>query len=189
MEIKETFMRRQTSKAINQLNARCKIKIDREMQIPNNDQNIYWGLREHRLDYLLTVSAEIGLWAATPNVNTDHNYILSMELNKPYRDFKGKYGKLGFDPKGRILHIGKSKNNDVWLAMAPLSFFDESEETAPAGHVTGDTRLSTKHYRMIVIFFAYLLSKLNDRGFTCLDMYGISLTDIDPYFSIYTNIL
>jgi len=137
----------------------------------------------------MTVSASIGLWAATPNINVDHNYVFNLDLTKPYRDFKGKYGKLGFDPKGRILFIGKSRNDDVWLAMAPWSFFDDSADNMPAGHVTGDARLSTKHYRMLVMFFAYLLSQLPDRGFTCIDKYGIHLSDSDPCFFIYTNIL
>lgn len=62
---------------------------------------------------------------------------MSMDLNKPYYDFKGKYGKLGYDPKerfldfkkkyekleydpkGRFLYLGKSRNNNIWLAMAP----------------------------------------------------------------------
>ena len=187
--LKDIYQKKQVSKAINQLNSRSKIKIDRDMQIPYDDKNIYWDLREHRLDYILTVSAEIGLWAATPNINTDHNYALTMDFKKPYRDFKGKYGKLGFDPKGKLLYLGRSQNDDVWLAMAPLTFFEESGESVPPGHVTGDTRLSTKHYRMIVMFFAHLLSNLAARGFTCIDTYGISLTDTDPCWFIHTNIL
>ena len=189
--LKEAYMKKQQAQAMYFLNLRCKIKIDSEMQIPSNNIDIYWGLREHWLDFLLTVSASIGLWAATPKLNIDHNYIFSLDLVKPYRDFKGKYGKLSFDPKGWLLYIGKSRNDDVWLAMAPWSFFSKSYKSLPAGHVTGDTCLLTKHYRMIVIvmFFAYLLSKLPERGFTCIDMYGISLTDPDPCFFIYTNIL
>lgn len=187
--LRELYTKKQQSQAIAYLNLRSKIKIDPEMQIPYNDNNIFWGLREHRLDYLLTVSASIGLWAATPNVNVDHNYTFNLDLKKPYRDFKGKYGKLGFDPKRRFLYLGKSRNDDVWLAMAPWSFFETSGEDIPSGHITGDTRLTTKHYRMIVMFFAHLLSKLVDRGFTCVDTYGINLEDGDPCFFIHTNIL
>lgn len=187
--LKDIYMKKQTSKAIHLLNIRSKIKIDRDMQILSDDKNIFWGLREHRLDYLLTVSAEIGLWAATTNLTVDHNYVLSIDLNKPYRDFRGKYGKLGFDPKGRFLFLGKSRNDDMWLAMAPWSFFEDSGEQIPAGHVTGDTQLTTKHYRMTIMFIAHLLSHLHDRGFTCTDTYGISLTEGDPCFFIHMNIL
>jgi hypothetical protein len=187
--LKDIYLKKQASQAINYLNLCTKIKVDSDMQFASDHTSLFWDLREHRLDFLMTVSASIGLWAATPNINVDHNYVFQLDLTKPYRDFKGKYGKLGFDPKGRILFIGKSRNDDVWLAMAPWSSFDDSADNMPAGHVTGDTRLSTKHYRMLVMFFAYLLSQLRDRGFTCIDKYGVDLSDSDPSFVIHTNIL
>src|ERR1700676_2396478 len=114
----------------------------------------------------MTVSVSISLWAATPNINVDHNYIFNLNLTKPYRDFKGMCGKLSFDPKGRILFISKSRNDDVWLTMAPWSSFADN---MPAGHITGDAYLSTKHYHMLILFFAYLLSQLPDCGFICID--------------------
>lgn len=114
------------------------------------------------------MSASIGLWAATPNLDADHNYVFNMDLSKLYRDFKGKYEKLGSDPKGRFLFLGKSRNDDVWLAMAPWTFFEDSSDHLAAGHITGDTRLSTKHYRMIVMFMAHVLTRLADRAFTCI---------------------
>ena len=187
--LKDIYTNKQLSEAIRYLDYRCKIKIDPDMQVPFDDKDIFWGLREHRLDFLLTVSASIGLWAATPNVLVDHNYMFNLDFGKPYRDFKGKYGKIGFDPKGRFLFLGKSRNDDVWLARAPLSFFGNTSEDLAAGHVTGDTRLATKHYRMLVMFFAHILSRLADRAFTCINMYGISLTDANPCFFIHTNIL
>lgn len=36
-----------------------------------------------------------------------------------------------------MLYIGKCKNDDVWLAMAPWEFIDGGDEGAAAGHVTG----------------------------------------------------
>jgi hypothetical protein len=175
--------------AMQYLNSRSKIRIDSSLQYNNHDDLLLWGMREHRLDYILTVSGSIGLWATTPNVDIDHTFNLALDLKKPFRDYKGKYGKLGFDPKGRMLYIGKCRNDDVWLAMAPWSFIDGTDEDVPAGHVTGDTRLSTRHYRMIVFFFAYILQSIRDKGFTCDDPYGVSLTDPEPCFTIYTNIM
>ena len=149
---------------------------------------LLWDLKEHHLNYILTVSADVGFWAATPNVAINHNFVFSLDP-KPYHDFKGKYGKLGFDPKGHMLYIGKCRNDDVWLAMAPWAFVDGSDDNVPAGHVTGDTRLSTPHYRMLVMFFAYHLAFISDRAFTCDNKYGPSLTDANPSFSLYTNIM
>jgi hypothetical protein len=98
-----------------------------------------------------------------------------MDLKKPYQDFKGKYGKFGFDPKGKLLYLGKSRNNNVWLAMGPLMFFKNSGEDIPAGHVTGDTRLSMKHYRMIVMFLAHLVYCFNLMR-PCLVQFDVALS-------------
>lgn len=187
--LREAYRKKQSSQAIQYLGMRNKIKIDSDLHIPSDDDHLLWRLNDHSLDYILVVSGHVGFWAATPNVPVDHNFVLSLDLSQPYRDYKGKYGKLGFDPKGRMLYIGKCKNDDVWLAMAPWEFIDGGDEGCPAGHVTGDTRLSKRHYRMIVMFFAYHLESISDRGFTCHNPYGASLDDPDSDFGIHTNIM
>ena len=187
--LREAYRKKQSSQAIQYLNTRSKIKINTNLQIPSDGDFLLWRLKEHCLDYILAVSGFIGFWAATPNVAVDHNYVLTLDFAKPYRDYKGKYGKLGFDPKSRMLYIGKCKNDDVWLAMAPWAFIDGADEGVPPGHVTGDTRLSQSHYRMVIMFFAYLLKSIPDRGFTCHDPYGVSLDESEPGFGIHTNIM
>ena len=187
--LREAYCKKQSSQAIHYLTTRNKIKIDADLHVPSDDDHLLWRLNDHCLDYILVVSGFIGFWAATPNVPVDHNYVLTLDLSKPYRDYKGKYGKLGFDPKGRMLYIGKCKNDDVWLALAPWEFIDSIDEGPPAGHVTGDTRLSKKHYHMMIMFLAFMLESISDRGFTCNDPYGVSLDDPDADVGIYTNIM
>jgi hypothetical protein len=186
--LREAFRKKQSLQAIHYLSQRNKIKVDADLQVDPEDEHLLWRLKEHRLDYLLTVSSSIGLWAATPNTSVDPNFALNLDFKQPYRDFKGKYGKLGFDPKGRFLYIGKFRNDDVWLAMAPWSYIDGMANDVPAGHVTGDTRMTAAHYRMMVMFFAHVLSKIPDRPFTCDSPYGVSLTDARAHFTLYTNI-
>lgn len=52
-------------------------------------------------------------------------YCISPEYyyNTYSTDFKEKHKKLGLDPKGRLLYLGRSRNNDVWFAMASFMFF------------------------------------------------------------------
>jgi hypothetical protein len=187
--LRDAYMKKQYMQAIQFLDNRTKIKVDSDLQVDPNDDRLLWSLNDHRLDYLLTVSSSIGLWAATPRIQSDHNFALNLDFHQPYRNFKGKYGKLGFDPKERMLYIGRSKNDEVWLAMAPWTFLDGMADDVPPGHLTGDTRMSTPHYRMLVMFFAYILSSLEDRPFTCDDPYGPSVFNSNPNLSLYTNIM
>lgn len=187
--LRDAFKKKQYMQAIQFLDSRTKIKVDSDLQVDPEDDLLLWSLRDHRLDYLLTVSSSIGLWAATPRTGSDHNFTFNMDFHQPYRNFKGKYGKLGFDPKGRMLYIGTSKNDEVWLAMAPWTFLDGMADDIAPGHVTGDTRMSGPHYRMIVMFFAYVLASLEDRPFTCDDPYGPSLSNSDVNINLYTNIM
>lgn len=184
-KLREAYERGQSTKAMGYLDQRTKLKIDADLYIPVEDDRLLWNSKVHRLDYMMTVSDGIGLWAAIPNVPSNHNFMFNMDLKAPYREFKAKYGKLGFDPKGRMLYIGKCRNEDVWLAMAPLKFDDE----LPAGYVTGDSRLTTRQYRMLVMFLAKALMSIRDRGFTCDDPYGVALTGKDADFDFYTNVM
>lgn len=187
--LRDIYEKKRLSTALQCLELRSKIKIDSDLQISPEDDLLLWNTKAHRLDYMLTVSDEIGLWSIMPNVESDHTFTFNLDLSQPYRDFKAKYAKLGFDPRGRMLYIGKCRSDDVWLALAPLDFIEGGSEDIPPGHVTGDTRLSTSRYRMVVMFFASVLSSIPDRGFTCIDPYGADLTGPRPDFGLCTNIM
>lgn len=104
-------------------------------------------------------------------------------------EYRGKYGKLGFDPKGCMLRIGKCGGMVVWLAMAPSDFADDTYVDVAPGYVSGDTRLKTSHYRILMLFLAQALSSLPDRGFTCNDPYEMDVFSRYPDWVNHTNIM
>lgn len=170
------------------LKKRCLVHIDDDYQIPVDSERLVFDLSVHHLDYLLTVSNSIGLWAAIPAIAADHNFTVTLDLKKPYRDFKGKYGKLGFDPAERILYCGRAVNgDDIFIGMCPIDLIEGREEPTGAGFATGDTRMSTARYRILVMLFALALKGIEN--YDCWDAYGISLDQGPANFDDYTNIM
>ena len=187
--LKDTYEKKQAYSAIQSLHQRLKIKVDSNLRCLLEDDNLLWDVKVNRLDYILTVADKIGLWPILPRSTSDHTYTFNLDLSKPYRNFKAKYARLGFDPKASILFIGTCRNDDVWLALVPHTFSQGVGCDLPPGYVTGDTRLSTSHYRMVVMFLAAAMASIPDRGFTCHNKYGASLHGSNPDFSMHTNIL
>lgn len=187
--LRDVFNKKQRLQAIRQLGSRSRIHLDSELIVAPDNDTLLWDMRHHHLDFVMAVSSEPGLWAAIPNVNSDHTFSFKLDLKKPIRSFNNKYGKLGFDPKGRMLYIGQCKNEDVWLALCPWATLDNAADDVEAGYCSGDTRLSTPHYRMIVMFLAKALSSLSDRGFTLEADYEVDLFGPHPNFFLTTNIL
>jgi len=187
--LKDTYEKKQGHTAIRFLNQRLKIKVDSDLRCLLEDDNLLWGVKVNRLDYILTVADKPGLWPILPNSSSNHTYAFNLDLSKPYRDFKAKYARLGFDPKGSMLLIGTCRNDDVWLALVPHTFTQGISRDLPPGYVTGDTRLSTPHYRILVMFLAVAMASIPERGFTCHNLYAVDLHSSYSDIAIYTNIL
>jgi hypothetical protein len=184
------YLQKNGRNALAYLQNRCQVVVDDDMKVP--DASLIWDFTIHRLDYMLAISNTPGLWATIPNVAADHTFIFEMDLSAPYRDFKSKFTRLGYDPTGRLLWIGRCRNENVYPAMCPREVVDgtaDVDEDEGAGVSAGDTRLSAKHYRMIVMLFASLLSKLPSRSYDCLDPYGINIEEGLPAFTKTTNLL
>lgn len=188
-KMKDVFEKKQSLQAIRQLDSRSRIHLDSALTFRSDSNMLLWNMKQHHLDYLMTVSSVIGLWAAIPNVRSDHTFSFKLILDQPYRDYKDKYGKLGFDPKGRMLFIGQCRNDNVWLAFCPWATLDKVADDVEAGYCTGDTRLSTAHYRMIIMFLAKALCSLSDHGFTLAADYNTDLDSPKADFYLSTNIM
>lgn len=179
-KLRDIYNKKQYLQAIRLLGYRSRIHVDSDLIFKPDDDMLMWKMKHHHLDYAMAVSGELRLWATIPNVDSDHTFSLKLNLSQPNRSFNNKYGKLGFDPKGRMLYIGQCRNDDIWLAFCPWATLDHAADEVEAGYCTGDTRLSTAHYRMTVMFFAKALSWLSDRGFTLAADYEINLDGPDP---------
>lgn len=162
----ERMYNKQSKRAINTLSKRQTIEIDEDMCFQAGTGKVTISTEESMLDYHLTVGNGLGLGALIPNTITSNQFMFDMDLKKPYREFKGKHGLVGFDTKGRMLYIRKCMNDDVFLAMAPKSFVACQMEPCPAGHSTGSSRMSTRHSRMVILMLLNFLPKTRHRSFT-----------------------
>ena len=163
-EMKKLY-NRSSKHAIDKLSQRWRIEIDDDMRLRVGTGKVLMDTDETMLDYTLIVAKCMGLVALIPNMVTANQFIFEMDLKKPYREFKGKHGLVGFDTKGRMLYIGKCMNEDVFLAMAPRSFVANEQEPRPAGYSSGSSRMSTRHSRMVTLMLLHFLPKTRHRSF------------------------
>ena len=105
------------------------------------------------------------------------------------RDFKCKYGCLGFDPAGRMLYLGQRDGEDIWLGMLPQSFLDSYDDNLPAAYSSGYTCLTARHYRQLVMIIASVLHRMHNQAFYCHDIYEIDLDGALPYFEKFTDVM
>ncbi|KAM6488794.1 hypothetical protein JOM56_015743 [Amanita muscaria] len=175
--------------AIQSLLQRHEVTITDSNLIVNarNDQ-LAWHLVSHYLDLQICVGAGLGLAAMLPNITMHHAMEFRLDLKQQARRFGAKYAKLGFDPTGCMLWIGRSSTGeDTWLAwVRNESLWDEAEDIPPASGKE-DTVMSKKHYRMVVMFLAEMLTKINHRDVIVTNPYP-DIED-DTEFQFATNAL
>jgi hypothetical protein len=186
---KMEYDRQNERNALHLLQSRCSVVIDDEFKVSTDDDLLSFDSSKHFLDYFLVSSEQLGLWAAIPNVEYNHNFFVEFNLGRPYRDFKCKYAKLNYDPKGRFLWVGRVRDEDLYIAMCPRVVSEGEVDPIAPGHSTGDTRLKTKHYRMLVMFLAQAFSRLPSKSYDCYNPYSIDIEGKSPGFSLETNIL
>ena len=185
---RDLYERRDRQTAINHLNKRQNIDWrTSSLHVSNTDPRLTWSIDEHYLDMLVCVSEDIGLAILLPN-DRDHTFTFSFDFKQRHRQFSAKFAKLGFDAKSSFLYIGKStSHDDVFIAWATVESLLEEGERVEVGLCTGKTTLSQDHYRITVMFFAYALTKLGQRGVWVHNRYP-DLED-EKEFSDASNIL
>src|ERR1700721_1707212 len=100
------YSAKKKSGVLNLLRNRTFVELDDKVTVPNESPDILWSASKHFLDYLLVVPMGPGMDACLTNAIVDHNFTLELDLRQPHRQFKAKYGKIGFPPEGRLLYIG-----------------------------------------------------------------------------------
>ncbi|KAG2045993.1 hypothetical protein BDR06DRAFT_1015119 [Suillus hirtellus] len=158
------FRRKDKSSAASYLLRRTNLRIDPKFTYASDDSRLLWDASKHFLDFVLVVSGAMGLDAFLPNTISDHTFIVTLDFRLQTKQFKPKFGKLGFDPTGSMMAIGNGSACELWLGFCPLinvedlSVADEAPLLNEKKH--GDTRLSSRHFRMAVMFIAYALAKI-----------------------------
>ena len=175
---------------IDVLSNRHKISIDKKYKLEFGTGEILMDTSQSMIDYQLVVANAIGIDILLPNVENDHRFNFEMNLKCPQKQFKGKYGMVGFDTKGCMLFIGRANNEEVYLAMAPNEFLLGHYEVTPAGHSSGSSTMSRRHYRQMVMMFSHFLSMISHLAYNEVgDGYGQDLEANRAAWSLVTNIM
>ena len=163
-QLKKAYEQRE-ERTLNMLDRRWGVQIDESLCLRPGTGTVMMYTDATNLDYHLTVANSIGLSALLPNTRTSIQFTFEMDLKKPYREFKGKHGMVGFDTRGRMLYIGKCMSEDVFLAMAPRSFISSKGEACDAGYSTGISQMSRRHSRMVTLMLLHFLTMIEHRSF------------------------
>ena len=176
--------------AISLLGTRHRIQIDEEYTLKMGVGKIYMNTGTSMIDFHLTVGGCLGLSPLLPNARSHVQFCLYMDLHQPYREFKGKNTMLGFDPTGRMLYIGRCRNEDVFLVMAPNQFLEGHFTPTRAGYSKGLSVMSTRHYRQTIMMLAKFLAKVSELSFfNSREVYEQSLDSASPCFSRITDVM
>ena len=170
------------------LGNRTRILIDPDLIMQPAEDRLVRDSDRSVIDFMLCVGDRIGFDAAIPT-EANRLWTASLNLRSPYRDFKCKYGCLGFDPTGRMLYLGQRDSEDIWLGMLPRSFLDSYDDNLPAAYSSGDTCLTARHYRQLVMIIASVLHHMHNWAFYCHDIYEIDLDGALPYFEKFTDVM
>jgi hypothetical protein len=180
--LRHLYEGQKSSAAIGLLSRRNVVTIDEDYIYDPNDPNLAFKAEHHYIDFFMAVSANIGLDAVLPRARSEAsvpNFSFRLTLDGNYREWKTLHGQLGFDPSGRMLHIGRRYEEDVWIAFAPKTFVCRmSTEEHPGFQLETSTRLSTEHYRRFALFINYCLSQMSFEYFTLRRQYP-DINDIE----------
>lgn len=170
--------------ALKLLSRRMRIDYNRPNVVTDADSpDISWTIERHFIDMLVCVGNGIGLGVVLPNQTVYSFYSIKFDFSQDRKEFKAKNVKLGFDPSGAMLWVGNMPPSwdDIWIAWIPQ---EEEEGAADKGL---STCLSERHYRMAVMFFAYVLRQIRIRDILVHEQYP-DLTSAQA-FNAATNIL
>ena len=136
----------------------------------------------------MVIGSHVGIAVFIPSAPSA-NFVFKLNLHLPIREFHSKYGSLGFNPSGALLYIGAIGAQELWIAMAPLEYFDGSDgQTFDMKDGHGDTCLSMPHYHMMVAFWGTILAELPGRNFYIFD-HSANLNRGPADFNHWTNIM
>ncbi|KAG1765968.1 hypothetical protein EV702DRAFT_1283003 [Suillus placidus] len=190
--IERMFRVNDRSSAIKLLHRRINLVLDPDLKLRSDDPTLLWQGSKHFLDFILVVSSQIGLQAFLPKTVADHNFSMTLNLRLQCREFRPKFGKLGFDPTGSMMAIGDGQSTELWLGFSPVANVEDidiANDCPLLSEKHGDTRLTSVHYRMGVMFLASCLSQIPSLPVHVMFPYGPHSDFKDWKIEDATNVL
>jgi hypothetical protein len=184
-----TYRTLDKKRAIQRLHQRSKLILDDELVVDTDHPNYCFSCSKSFLDFILVVGSDIGIDMFIPNVPSDPLFSVQLNLRLQIKEFKAKYGVLGFDPTGAMICIGQTPSEDLWLAFPLDEFLQPEGPPFCMADSHGDTRLSARHYRIILVFLITILTKLPGRNFYMLQPERVNLSAQRSGIETQTNAL
>lgn len=178
--LRSAYESKMTTAPLKYLMKRHEIIVDDDYLVDAMSPNLAWLPFPAHLDFLMLVPRQIGFHAILPRRTNDPDISWAFDfcIRRPQRVFTKKHGRLGFNPTGRALWIGRCQDMDVWLMTAPAEFVeDEDYMDDDEGTPVGNTRLSRLRYHMWLMFFAYLFNSCGILGIFINDLYPANIAD------------
>jgi hypothetical protein len=151
--------------AIRLLSQRSRLDIDEKYFVDIEDPRYFLSCDETYLDFILVVGDQPGIDMFIPNTDVNHHFALELDLRLHIKRFTPKKGVLGFDPTGAMLCIGQTPVQNLWLAMAPYSYFENDDRPFNLSKGYGDTFMDKHHRRILHIFLGKMLQSLPGSDF------------------------
>jgi hypothetical protein len=183
--------------AIALLDGRKEISFEGIHTVSADDRGLSWTMDRSFLDLMVCVGKGLGLGPVIPNLNVHHGFIFKLDLSKPYRHFTAKNVKLGFDPTGSMLWIGRSPSGeDVWLAFVTRESQEDSDDEdiratrsrrfQGTGRTTSSV-LNVLQQRRVIMFLAKAIQNTQHLDIVVDEEYPNVEDDADYRFA--TNVL
>lgn len=181
--LRQVFEEKKASRAIARLHQRSTLQFDDEYIIHTDDPDYCFSCEKNFLDFILVVGSSRGLAMFIPDVLVDHTFSIELNLRLQIKQFRAKHGTVGFNPTGAMWCVGQTRSEELWIGMAPNEFFEEGNSEFVPTNESGDTRLTTRHARIMQSFFISLLTKLRGRQFEFERPYSTDLSGARPIMS------
>ncbi|KAI0054429.1 hypothetical protein BV25DRAFT_1948613, partial [Artomyces pyxidatus] len=178
-KLKALYESRHHQNAMNILFDRVTLNVDSPQFVcPRDSPDVAWMTKGNFVDLVVLIPRGLGFSAILPRTDTASlTFDLQLSMFGLAHSWRVTKAMLGFDPKGSMLWVGHCSGQDVWLAMVPNELLTGEVDPVHVGggdkKNSGDKKsspaLSTKAYRVMVYFFAYVLSTMHYRDINSAD--------------------
>jgi hypothetical protein len=165
--LKSAYEQCDKARARSYIHKLCKLKIDDDQKVDPDSPDYCFSADKSYLDFFMIIGNRPGIDMFLPKV-TPALFSIKLNLKQPIKEFRAKYGMLGFNSSGAMLYIESQPSEDLWIAMAPNEFF-EGQGHFEMNEAHGDTRLSDRHYRILISFLIFILLKLRNHNFIIMN--------------------
>ncbi|KAG6369786.1 hypothetical protein JVT61DRAFT_13553 [Boletus reticuloceps] len=191
--LKTLFQQKNHCAAISILKQRSPIVINQDFHLSTTDDHLIPFIQGHFVDFILYLSAHLGLDAILPSllVCDGHTWHLTLTFSNLFKQWPNTNTSLPFSTTGRMLYLGSRAQEELWLAFVPNTLLQQPNAlpdmtplaTAAHGQSSMSTALSSDRAYMIVMFFASILSQMHFQDIHCNEDYP----DPISYQSINNN--